>query len=310
LHLDLERAGLDANQRLDLRQKPLDDERFLRRLNLRNVEVDAGAGTHERFVVVERPERGHRDEAGHRFAGHGDLIEPHVNAGRSRKPRRPLTGRATDRVRPPLTFLRHLVRTIRPSSLEDVFGILQRGKDADRFGPRRSVGPEVGGRRVFEVRHVHRRRAVQRVERHVRRMPRTGQLETRIRQRVSVPGNGHVVVQPPAPLAVAAQDVVNQALDDLTERPELSRDGVLEGVVPFRPRIFFANRRRRFEERGTGRERGRDVGIQLHDQRGNRLFDVDPPAVDRSGAEQFGKFLENVLTNHDVVPSFVLARRD
>ena len=300
---DLEGARLDSDQALQPRQKLLDDERFMGRLNLRNVKVDAGAGARERFVVVERPKHRNRDEAGHGFAGHGDLIEPHMNPRRPGKSRRPPIGRSIDRVGSPLILLRHLIRTIGPASLEDVFRILQGGKHADRLALRRPVGTEVGRRRVFEVRHVHRRRAVQCVERHVGRLPRTGQLEAGVQRRVSVPGDGHFVIEPPPPLALAAEEVVDQPLNDLPERSELPCNGILECVVPFWPRIFFANGGRGLQERSSRTERGSDIGTQLRRKRGNRLFDVDGPAVDPSRPEQLGESPENVLTNHGVVSS-------
>jgi hypothetical protein len=55
----------------------------------------------------------------------------------------------------------------------------------------------------------------------------------------------HFVVEPPAPLAVLTEKVINQALDNLAICPGLLRYGILKGVVPLRPGIFFADRRGR-----------------------------------------------------------------
>ena len=157
----------------------------------------------------------------------------------------------------------------------------------------------MGRRGIFEVRHVHGRGAVQRVERHVQRMPRPGQLETGISGRVRVLRNGHFVVQPPTEDAVPAEEVVDQALDDLTERPGPSRHWIFKWIVPVRPRVLLANGRSRLEERLARRERGSDMRPEFARERRNRLVDVDRPAVDCLGPEQFRKLLKDVFANHD-----------
>ena len=117
----------------------------------------------------------------------------------------------------------------------------------------RAVRLEVRRRRVLEVRHVHRRRAVERVERHVERVPRPGELEAGVPRRVDVLRDRHLVVEPPAPLAVAAEEVVDEPLDDLAEGPRLPAHRVLERLVPARPGVLLRDRRGRREERRGAR---------------------------------------------------------
>ncbi len=220
-----------------------------------------------------------------------------MNARRPHEPRRPLRGRSVDRVGPRLAFLHHAVGTTRPLSLENLLGVLQRGKHADRLASRGAVGLKMGGRGVLEVRHVHRRRAVQRVERHVERMPRAGQLEAGILQGMRVRRNRHFVVEPPAPLAVAAVEVVRRALNDLPERPRPARDRILERLVPLRPRVFLANGSGRFEQRAPRGQRGGDLGAKLPRQAGYRVPDVDRSAVDALRREQLRELLSDVVAN-------------
>src|SRR5207253_10866618 len=98
-------------------------------------------------------------------------------------------------------------------------------------------------------------------------MPWPGQLETGIYGGVSVFRDGHFVVEPPAPLAVFAEEVVDQTLDDLAECPDSSRHGILKCVVPFRPGILLANGRGRVHERASRRKGGGDIGTQLPGKR-------------------------------------------
>ncbi len=97
-------------------------------------------------------------------------------------------------------------------------------------------------RRVFKIRHIHGSRAIQRLDCHVQRVPRPGEFQTGIGQGVGVLRDVHFVVEAPAVLAVPTEKIVNQALDDLAIGPELPSYGVLKGVVPLRPGIFFADR--------------------------------------------------------------------
>ena len=177
---DFERAWLDSDQALQPCQELLHNERFLRGLNLRNVIVDAGAGAGERPVVVERPEERDGDHAGHRFAIDRHMVKSNVDPRRPNKPDRPLCRRPVDLVRPRLAFLHDFIGAVGPAAFENVFGVLHGRKNSDRLVPGRAVGLEMGRRGVFKVRHIHRRRTVQRVERHVQRMPRPGELQSGI----------------------------------------------------------------------------------------------------------------------------------
>ena len=78
-------------------------------------------------------------------------------------------------------------------------------------------------------------------------MPRPGELQAGIRQWVGVLRDGRFVVEPPAPLAVPTEKVINQALDYLAICPELLRYEILKGVVQLRPGIFLADRRGRMQ---------------------------------------------------------------
>ena len=109
----------------------------------------------------------------------------------------------------------------------------------------------------------------------------------------------HFVVEPPTELAVPAEKIVNQALNDLAKRSLPARYGILERVVPLRPGILLADRRGRLEQLAARRESRRDLGSQVSREHGNRFFDIDRPAVNGLGPEQFRKFLQNVFTNHD-----------
>src|SRR5207249_10163554 len=98
---------------------------------------------------------------------------------------------------------------------------------------------------------------------------------------MSVLRDGHLVIEPPTPLAVPAEKVINQALNDLAKCPGLRRDGILERVVPLRPGIFLANWGGRPQYSPARREGGGDRGTQLARELGNSLFDIDYLASDR-----------------------------
>jgi hypothetical protein len=156
-----------------------------------------------------------------------------------------------------------LYARIRPAALEDLLGVLHRREDPHRFVGGRAVRPEVRRRSVLEVRHVKGRGAVESVERHVERMPRAGQLQSGDPRRVDVFGDGRVVVEPPAPLRVSSEEIVDESLHDLVIRPEPPAYGILERVVPLRPGILLADRGRGLEQR-PARAQGRgDLGVQL-----------------------------------------------
>src|SRR5712691_11090009 len=142
-------------------------------------------------------------------------------------------------------------------------------------------------------------------------MPRSGELQARIRQGVGIIRDGHLVVEPPAPLAVSTEKVINQALDDLAKCPQLPRHRILKCVVPLRPAIFLADRRGGLQERPPCSQGRSDLGTQLSGKRSNRLFDIYFSAVHLLGPEQVWELLENVLTDHGhgLLTSFVPARR-
>src|SRR5207253_1378520 len=98
---------------------------------------------------------------------------------------------------------------------------------------------------------------------------------------------------------VPAEKVVNQALNDLAKRSLPARYGILERVVPLRPAILLPNPLRRLEQLPARRESRRDFRSQVPRELENRLFDIDGPAVNRPGPEQFRKAFQNVFTNHD-----------
>src|SRR5207244_11231688 len=148
---------------------------------------------------------------------------------------------------------------------------------------------------IFEVRHVLRRLAIQRVGGHIQRVPRSGQLEAWILRGMRVVRNRHLVVEPPTQLALAAEKVVNQALNDLPKCSLTARYGILERVVPLRPTILLADRRRRLEQLSAGGERRRDLGSQFSRELGNRFFDINRSTVNAFGAEHFRKVLATVF---------------
>src|ERR1700720_715518 len=110
-------------------------------------------------------------------------------------------------------------------------------------------------------------------------------------------GDGHLVVQPPAPLAVPTENIINQALDDLAKCPKLPRHRILERVVPLRPGIFLADRRERLQEHPPRAEGRGDLRTQLSGEGRNRPFDIDFSPVYILGSEEVRELLENVLTD-------------
>src|SRR5262249_33276990 len=121
--------------------------------------------------------------------------------------------------------------------------------------------------------------------------------------------NRRFVIEPPTELTVPAEKVVNHALNDLTKRSLTARYGILERVVPLRLGILLADRRGRLEQLPARRESARDLGFQLSREDGNRFFNIDRPAVNGLGPEQFRKFLQNVFTNHDGVTTSLPSAR-
>src|SRR6266853_3596761 len=133
-------------------------------------------------------------------------------------------------------------------------------------------------------------------------MPRPGELQAGLCQRVSIVRNGHFVVQPPAPSAFPIETIVNQALNDLAKCPKLLRNRIPKRVVPLRPRIFLADSRRGLQEHSPRGEGCSDLRPQLLSERRNRPFDVEFSPVYVFGSEELRESLENVLTDHGFGP--------
>src|SRR5260370_24227837 len=117
---DLEGANRAADYAFQAGQELLHNEGLLRGLNLWDVVVHAGAGAFERLVVVESPEDYDRNHTGHRLALDLNVVIPHMDAGRTRKPGGPLRRGRFDLVGALLTFLHHLVRAVRPAAFENL----------------------------------------------------------------------------------------------------------------------------------------------------------------------------------------------
>src|SRR5438128_11197268 len=158
---------------------------------------------------------------------------------------------------------------------------------------------------ILEIRHVLWRLAIQGVEGHIQGLPRPGQLEAGILRGMRVVRDRYLVVEPPTQFTVPAEKVVNQALNYLAKRSLPPCYGILERVVPLRPAILLLNPLRRLEQLPARRESRRDLRSQFLRELGNRVFDINSPAVNRPGPEQFRKSLENVFTNHDGVAPFL-----
>src|SRR5262249_40891462 len=104
--------------------------------------------------------------------------------------------------------------------------------------------------------------------------------------------------EPPAPLALPSQKVVDHALHDLAMRPQLSAYRVLEFFVPPGPAILFPHRGRGVQQLPARAQRGGNLRPQLPREIGNGLFYVDVPAIDLFVSKQLRKFLQNILANH------------
>ena len=263
-----------------------------------DVEVHAAARVLERIVIVERPQSGDDDGGGSGPAVDCDVIVVDVESGRAAKARGPLCGRLGDVVSARLSFLYHFIRLAGPVAGKNLFGILKRGKDSHRHVAGSTVGEEVRGRRVFKVRHVHGRGAVERVESHIQRMPWASELKPRILQRMRVFGDRHFVIEPPAPFGFTAEEVVDHALHDLAIRPRSALDRVFKLLFPLRPAVFLAHGRGRFKNLASGSQGGGDLRPQLAGERGNGLLDVDVMAIHLLGAEEVRELLKDVIANH------------
>src|SRR5579864_6836500 len=60
-------------------------------------------------------------------------------------------------------------------------------------------------------------------------------------------GDGHFVVEPPAPLGFTSEEVVDHALHDLAIRPGAALNRIFKFLFPPGPAILFAHRRGRFK---------------------------------------------------------------
>ena len=166
-HLDLQRAARDAHRFLEHLQQRAHELRFLPRLDLRDVVVDARAVLLLRLVVVQRVDDKARDHRGHFLAVDVDLAVAQVQPGDAVEDRRPLLLRRVDLVGPLLG--RVLVRLTVPLVREDRLQVLP------RFVELRLVVAA----RILPVPHPLRRAAVERAERHAEIDRWPGALEPR-----------------------------------------------------------------------------------------------------------------------------------
>src|SRR5207247_10258073 len=172
-------------------------------------------------------------------------------------------------------------------------------ENSDRLGLRCTFGLELRRRCIFEVRHVLWRLAIQRVESHIQRVPRPGQLEAGISRGMRVVGDRHFVIEPPTELAVPAEKVVNQALNDLAKRSLPARYGILERVVPLRPGILLGAPGASLDRLRPPRESRGDPGSQARVRPGNRSFTLILPPVIGLGPEHsrnFRRIASTILT--------------
>src|ERR1051326_71290 len=186
--------------------------------------------------------------------------KPDVDRWRPDKTCRPLRRRAVDLIRSQVTFLGDFVRPAGPAPVENVLRILQGSKDSDRLRLGCAVGLEVRRRSILEIRHILRRLAVQRIECHIQRVPRTCQFQARISRRVCIIRDWYLVVEPPTQLGVTAVKVVDQALNDFAKGTLPARYGVLKCVLPLRPCILFPDSSGGTEQFPAGCEGSRDLG--------------------------------------------------
>ena len=119
-------------------------------------------------------------------------------------------------------------------------------------------------------------------------------------------GDEHFVIQPPAPFALSFEEIINHALDDLSEGPKLPGHRILKLFLPAWPRILLSHLQRGLKERAAGGQCLRDQRTQLSRQRVDRLFDVNGAAIDFFASEDFGKSLQDVVTDHDLPPKYVV----
>src|SRR5215475_3292361 len=129
-------------------------------------------------------------------------------------------------------------------------------------------------------------------------MPWAGKLEPGDFQRVHVLGDGHVFIDPPTPLRVPSEEIVDESLHDLTVSPAPPTDRILERVVRLRPGILLADGCRGLEQRPSRTKSRGDFRLQLPREGGDRLLDVDVAAVHPLLPEEVRELLENVSLDH------------
>src|SRR5208283_1088456 len=112
--------------------------------------------------------------------------------------------------------------------------------------------------------------------------------------------DGHLVIESPAPLALAPESVINQVLHNLTKCPSLPAHRIFKALVPLWPGVFFPHWLKRLQQFPACRQRGCDLGTQLSSERGDRFFNINFSPVHLLGPEQVWESLNNVLTDHGV----------
>ena len=278
--LDLECPALHADQRPRAAPRScLDHARFAAASgsSARRSSTPVPAAL-ERAVVVEHPERRDRHHTRHRLAVDDDVDRSERGCLAAARSAWATVAAAAGSCSGATRSLHHFVRAAGPPPSKISFAFCSAANTPT--APCRAVpsGSEMRRRRVFEVRHVHRRRAVQRVERHIERMPRPGELEAGFLDGCASAGNRHLVVEPPAPPAVAAERRCRSALDDSVERPARSGHGIVERLVPCRPRAFTRAGAGDFRIVRRAVSASGDPRPQFPGERGDGLFDVNRSA--------------------------------
>src|SRR5579864_128221 len=111
-------------------------------------------------------------------------------------------------------------------------------------------------------------------------------------------GDGHFVIQAPAPLGFTSQEVIDHPLHDLAICPRAAFDWIFKAFFPFGPAIFLTHRRGRFKNLAARGQRGGDLWPQLTGERGDGLLDIDVAVVYFFSAEEVRELLKDVTANH------------
>src|SRR6266404_7773013 len=125
---------------------------------------------------------------------------------------------------------------------------------------------------------------------------------------MSIARDRHFVIQSPAPFAFLAEEIINQALHDLSPGPEFPADRILKLLLPLRPAVFFPDRRLCLQQFTASSQCRSEIRTQLAGESSDRLFNVNLSSVDRFCAEETGEILENIFADHDVDPPLRLSR--